>query len=374
MSDKNIKGIRVFDTEIKKFKYGKDINEKIILVKIPKNTILYQGTDYDFDRTAKKRLSNSKSNDNVSSDLLSSPANTTKIYKINVNKYQINNYYDYYDKRNKGTYFLSSYKTANLYGLDKDYTTIIYSSIIDLNAIYKPKIDINNIYPLYYISKKCFTIKYNTVNDVYLLNIGNIDTIRLIWTLLNDNELFNIHKKEKTITDEDINIIKELKNKFKAGEISLKEFIDKKFDINKLKLTKSQISDYKYSLYSSCANDENADIDKDIPSRCKRISDYSDDSILIEIFKLLHIYFLTKNITINGWIYYGSEHFHQEILILNRDYLNIKDIYTRKLTKFDNIPNYDDYMKKIKSSIIPYNEKSKKNNILHNYIIPNVSK
>lgn len=97
--------------------------------------------------------------------------------------------------------------------------------------------------------------------------------------------------------------------------------------------------------------------------------------MLVKLFKLLHIYFLTKGIIINGWIYYCSKKFHQEILILNRDFLKIIDIYTRNLPKQNsNISSFETYMKKIKDTLIPYTDKSTKNNILHNYIIPNVNR
>lgn len=360
---KNIKSIRIFSNENREFTRiidHNDVKSNITLVKIPKNTILYQGTDFDFDRIRKDRLSSPNREDNVSSDLSNTDDIDKRIYKIALNKNNIDNFYKYYDKRNKGTYFLSSYKTANIYGLDKDYSTIVYGSFIDLNDILHPKQNVEYIYPLYYIAKKCFTIKYKIKNDLYLLNIGDCETIKLIWNLLNNNELFNIFNKS----------LHEKISSLKYDESKISRKIDNKME--KYKLTKEEIDDFKYYLYLTCANNENINENEE-PTILNRVSDHNDDMVLIKLFKILHIYFLTKGIIINGWIYYGSQSFHQEILILNRDFLEITDIYTRNLTKQDkNIPSYENYMKKINNSLIRYTNKSKKNNILHNYIIPNV--
>lgn len=57
MSIKNIKFIKIFETVDKNFNRkinGKNEISNISLVKIPKNTILYQGTDFDFDRIKKR--------------------------------------------------------------------------------------------------------------------------------------------------------------------------------------------------------------------------------------------------------------------------------------------------------------------------------
>lgn len=52
---------------------------------------------------------------NISSDLSNTSNIDRKIYKIDFNKQNIDDFYRYYDNRNNGTYFLSSYKTANIY-------------------------------------------------------------------------------------------------------------------------------------------------------------------------------------------------------------------------------------------------------------------
>lgn len=54
MSIKNIKFIKIFETVDKNFNRKINGKNEISLVKIPKNTILYQGTDFDFDRIKKR--------------------------------------------------------------------------------------------------------------------------------------------------------------------------------------------------------------------------------------------------------------------------------------------------------------------------------
>lgn len=149
---------------------------------------------------------------NISSDLSNTSNIDRKIYKIDFNKQNIDDFYRYYDNRNNGTYFLSSYKTANIYGLDKDYSTIVYASVINLNDILHPKSNIGHIYPLYYIAKKCFTIK-------------------LIWRLLDNNELFNIFNKSS----------------YESSEKNIDKIIEK------YKLTEEEIINFKYNLHYTCS-------------------------------------------------------------------------------------------------------------------------
>jgi hypothetical protein len=299
---------------------------EVQLTRIPISQDLYQGTDFDFHHLPKQN------SDTVLVSKKSKPISlsrdTEHIYKINdTNIHKISSFYEYYDRRNSGAYFVSSYSVANLYGLDKRYSPIVYASLPDLNDIKNPSNKINKIYPLYYINKHFFTIKYITTKELFLLDIGNIDTIKLIWCLLH---------------------------------------------LNSFDLSDSEISDYKYSLCNACANDGGeADTDTEWPTCCNRVSDVSDDSVLIKIFQLLQKYFNHKKISIDGWIYNGPN-FHEEICILDKNNLEIKEIYTRKLTIPKGIPRYEDYKAQIDPKLIEdYKSKSKMNNILHNYIIPN---
>jgi hypothetical protein len=317
--ERNIKSLKNFPVSKNTFTIGRGSKSYTVkYVTIPDNINLYQGTDFDFTEKSRKY----KSVPLVDS-INSFKDEKNYIYKINHKDSQINEFYKYYDKRNDRSYFLSSYKKANLYGLDKDYSTIVYAADIDYKNISKPSSTVSNIYPLYFIAKKCYTIKYKTEKQFNLLNIGDLDTIQLLWTL-----------------------IPELPS-----------------------ISNEAIEDYRYYLYVTCAYDD--DINPNIlPTTLYRNSDHSDDMKLLELLKKFETFFLSKGISINGWIYYKTDIFHQEILFFNRTGLKIEEIYTRNLIKPNGIPTYEKYMEKFKDLIIPYNIKVKKNIILHNFTIP----
>lgn len=320
-NNRNIEKLKNFDFFTNTFTIGygsKSTKYSVKYVKIPKNINLYQGTDFDFNEKSKKNKS-LQHTDSINSF----KDEKNYIYKINRDESQIKDYYKYYDKRNDGSYFLSYYKKANLYGLDRDYSTIVYAADTDYRTILKPSLSVSNIYPLYFIAKKCYTIKYKTETSFNLLDIGDLYTIQLLWSL-----------------------IPELPD-----------------------ITKKTIEDYRYYLYVTCAY--NDDIEpNELPTKLYRNSDHSDDMKLLELFKKFEVFFLSKNISINGWIYNRTDIFHQEILVFNKHLLKIEDIYTRNLIKPNGIPTYEKYMEKIKHSVIPYKIKAKKNIILNNYIIP----
>ena len=288
---------------------------------IPSKSTLYQGTDFDFNKY--KTIASYKP-----SSLQSRNSSTAIINSIDdkISK----DYYKYYDARHKGSYFLSSQKAANMYGIDKDYSTIIYSTIPDLKEISNPTNKIKYIYPLYYIAKRGFTIEYETTKDLYLIDIGNLHNIQI---------LFNI--------------------------------------IDLLDIAKSIKEDYKYYLHTTCAyrDDDNYDFDNK-PQCINRYSDVAGDNILVELFKSVSKFLYEKKITIiHGWIHYKTDKFHDEILIISNDALKIKKISTRKLPIVTHgIPSYEKYIKSIEDKKVEYLEKSKKNNILHNYVIPDFQK
>jgi len=298
------------------------------IIKIPNGASLYQGTDFTFNNLETRK----SETDLLKKNTIIFKNEHNYIQNINFTRSDINTYYQYYNKRNHGAYFLSSYEVANIYGLDKEYSSIVYASVIDYDKMKSPLNKINQIYPLYFIPKKCYTIKYLINKELNLLDIGNINTIQLIWILLHNKVLFNL---------------------------------------NGTKLTDREISDYKYSLCNSCANDEGeTDTDTQPPCCSRRVSDITDDRILVKLFKILNYYFFNKGITINGWIYNGKT-FHEEICLIDNRHLKIEEIHSRNIVAPKGIPTYDTYMENIRSKIIPCNEKSKLNNILHNYIIPN---
>jgi hypothetical protein len=307
--------------------YGKK-TFNLNLIKIPNSASLYQGTDFTFNNLETRK----SETDVLKKNTIIFKNEGNYIQNINFTRSDINAYYQYYNKRNHGSYFLSSYEVANIYGLDKEYSSIVYASVVDYNNMKSPLNKTDKIYPLYFIPKKCYTIKYKLNKELNLLDIGNIDTIQLIWILLHNKVLFNL---------------------------------------NGTKLSDREISDYKYSLCNSCSNDEGeTDTDTHPPCCARRVSDITDDRMLVKLFKILYYYFFKKEILIDGWIYNGKT-FHEEICLIDNRPLKIEEIHSRNIVAPKGIPTYDTYMENIRSKIIPYNEKSKINNILHNYIIPN---
>jgi hypothetical protein len=74
---------------------------------VPQRTHLYQGVSFEFN--------------------LSIPSDK-----------QIQEFYNYYDKRHNGAYFLSSQKVASTYGLDMDYSNIVYTTIPGPDEVENP--------------------------------------------------------------------------------------------------------------------------------------------------------------------------------------------------------------------------------------------
>lgn len=288
---------------------------------IPSKSVLYQGTDFDFNKY--KTRQSHKTN--------SLPSHISSIDIINTIDDKISKeYYKYYDARHNGSYFLSSLKTANIYGLDKDYSTIIYSTIPNLHEISNPINKIKYIYPLYYIAKRGFTINYETNKDLYLIDIGKLHNIQILFDII---DLLDVSKKIK--------------------------------------------DDYKYYLHITCAYRDDDDYDYDNKPQCfNRNSDVTGDDVLVELFKSVSKYLRDKKIAlIHGWIHYKTDKFHDEILIISNDALQIKKISTRKLPIVNHgIPSYEKYIKSQENNKIEYLQKNKRNNILHNYIIPDVQK
>ena len=103
-------------------------------------------------------------------------------YKINLyqgtdfnfegGKKTIDDYYDYYNKRHKGAYFVSSNKVASIYGINKTASKIIYGLLPDKDRIDKfTKINqYQYAYPLYYIkgNEDGATIRYTLNKNLNL--------------------------------------------------------------------------------------------------------------------------------------------------------------------------------------------------------------
>jgi hypothetical protein len=325
-----LKNDKIKNELIKKkfYKYTviKNPENNINITLIPKGATIYQGTDYNFKIkiNSSNKTNKSHSDSNVSQ----------KIYKFNKDDYDIDDFYSYYNKRNKGAYFVSSFKTANMYGLKKNLSNIVYTSIIDLNNKEKSSTKLNEkyLYPLYYIPIKGSTIKYKINKPVYLLNIGDIQNIKTIYNIIDTSPL---------VKDED----------------------DRAF--------------FKANLYASCCNtirtDEYEDFYdiKECPEITNRLSVDISDKALLEIFKDIIIpTFKSKGININGWIFYTTkDQFHDEMLLDSNEYLTFENIFTTKVNKntYKDIPSIDEFKASLEHKKVVYDKISEQNNIILSY-------
>jgi len=265
---------------------------KFELTYVPYNTILYQGTDFNFNENSK-----------------------------------IEEYYNYYNKRHRGAYFLSSYNIASIYGINKDYSHIIYITIHTLNEIKNQINRYKYIYPLYYIKGyKGTNIKYTLNKNLKLIDIGNIKNIEYLWFIIISLNISN-DKKKKYI---------ELLYDTIAKITSLKDIYDKP------------------------------------PTIAERNSiDTSDDDLVLFFKKYIIIYFKKNyNIELDGWIYYNNSvlnNFHDEILLFNNSALVYKSKERLSNKIYNNIPTLEEFMKSMESKKINNNSSIKYNTILSNY-------
>ncbi len=258
---------------------------------VPPNVKLYQGTDFDF-------------------------KNKT-----------IEEYYDYYNKRHNNAYFVSTQKTASLYGINKDFSNIIYTTVPDKSNISSPTNKYDNIYPLYYIpGSRGYNITYKTKGNIILLDISKVKNLRKIWDI-----------------------------------------------INELYPNKDDNENYKDILYSTVLKYDKTNGYNIFSNNPYRTSFDDDDDKLVEFFiNDLVPYFKTKyNISLNGWIYYKTDDniFPSEICILRREeVLNFIEKTTISPSLYKDLPTRDDFLKTIEKRKIKNNSSIKKNTILSNIV------
>lgn len=271
----------------------KDIKGDFKITIVPHKSNLYQGTDFQFDLREPKEV-------------------------------YINRYFNYYNKRHNNAYFVASKKTASRYGLNKDYSNIVYTTIPDNNNIANPKQKYKYIYPLYYIPGHTgVNIRYKLNKDLFLIDIGNIKNIEFIWNLI-----------KTKIYDKDI------------------------------------IEDYKDLIISTCAK-----YDKDLyksglpPAKCERKS-FEDDEKLVLLFQDFIVPQIKKdyNINIDGWIYFNSSDFHEEILLISNKHLIFNNITKMKKFKHYNIPTITEFMQSMEHKKVLNNRNIKFNTILNNFV------
>jgi len=240
----------------------------------------------------------------------------------------IDEYYKYYDKKRKGTYFLSSDTIASTYGKNRDFSNIVYTTIPDSSLIKKPTNIHEYIYPLYYNKDiRGSNIVFKLNNNLFLLNIGDIKVVSKLWHIIN----------------------------------------------NSTKLSKEEKEKYFNTLYATCAK---FDINKGInnpPIETLRRSYDDDDNDLVDMFLDFFIPLFKEdyNVDIDGWIYYFKENnkFHDEIFIKSREKLDFKKISTFKSSEYKDIPTREEFLKSLENKKVKNNSSIEKFTILNNLTI-----
>jgi hypothetical protein len=270
-------------SELKKF-FNKRYTVLDITI-VSNKTNLYQGTDFDF------------------------------LNKTN------EEYLDFYSKRHSGAYFLSSKKYASIYGVNSDFSCVIYSTIPDANDVVKINRKYEYIYPLYYIEGiRGYNIKYGLNRALSLIDIGSLKNILTLLKIID------------TVTGDD----KDLKEEYLA------------------------------TLYSTCIH---FDIETGYtlePKQLHRKSKVWYDDELVVLFKdVFKPYILkTYGLHIDGWIYYQTDNiFHDEILVLSNEPLVIKNKYTLSPTLYK-LPSRTEFLKKIEHTKIKNSPNIKRFTIL----------
>lgn len=267
----------------------KDLDLDFDITVVPMRTHVYQGVTHKFDYSKPK------------------------------DQYVKDFYKNYYDPRNHKAYFVSSNKSASLYGIKRDNSNIIYTTIPENNDSSVASRNYKYVYPLYYIpGTRGTNIKYKLKKSLYLLNIGDPKTIRLIWNIIEGGEY--------TEADEADGFDRASLKDLLVGTCAVAESespIRTTLPDGKIKKTWGER--------------------KIMPTKCERFSEDTTDKKLIVFFQTKVAPFLKKHkIHIDGWIYYQVEGntFHDEIMLLSKKYLDFHSTREMKPTTYNDIPTF----------------------------------
>ena len=213
---------------------------------------------------------------------------TNKINLYQVTDFDFKNktneeYFDYYSKRHNGAFFVSTNKVASLYGVNNDFSNIIYGTFPDNEQIETKPTNYEYVYPLYYIEgSKGYNIKYGLTRPLFLIDIGNLKNILTLLKIID------------VVTGDD----KDLKE------------------------------EYLMTIYNTCiVYDKNKGFILN-PTQLQRTSEIWLDNELVVLFIEVFKPFILQNygINIDGWVYNKTDDniFHDEILLLSHEYLVIK--------------------------------------------------
>jgi len=232
------------------------------------------------------------------------------------------NYYDpqYYDPRYERAYFVSSDEAASLYGIKKDTSNIIYTTIPDNNDVANRTTNHKYIYPLYYIpGTRGTNIEYKLKKDLYLLNIDDPKTIRLLWNIIVNLEYTETDKEEG------------------FDRASLKELLVET-------CAEAMVESPTITVLPNGKTKKTWGERMVMPTKCMRFSKDDTDKKLVIFFQSRLAPFLKKRkVHIDGWISYktdreGQYNFHDEILLLSNKHLDFHSTREVKPTNYNDIP------------------------------------
>jgi len=250
------------------------IREKVKLTIVPKDTKLYQGAVYRF----KTELSKEE---------------------------MVQDYFEnYYDKRHKGSYFVSSSKVADMYGKDRDESRIVYAAMPDAE---NQTINQQFLYPICYIPGiKGSRITYATNARLKLLDISNYENAVILWIITQDFEP------------------------------------DRKEDIQDILL--NSVFDYR-----------SQETPNGIPLKLRRNSSEWDDP-LVDFFRDYVIPYVQKVYSqkLDGYVYHEMDgnDFHDEIMLVNKDVLDFRSVETNSPTEYPGLIPVEEWKCKHRNQMV----------------------
>jgi formyltetrahydrofolate hydrolase len=126
-------------------------------------------------------------------------------------------------------------------------------------------------------------------------------------------------------------------------------------------------------LFQTCAEyDDNIHKSslKYLPVKCERTSYDFTDELLVLFFQdvLVPVLKSKYKIKLDGWIYYNTQQFHEEILLVTNKYLDFQNVTRMKNTTYDHIPTITQFRKSMDDKKLLYDKSINKNIILSNYV------
>jgi hypothetical protein len=215
-------------------------------------------------------------------------------------------YKNYYDKRNKGVYFVSSKLVADMYGKNVDESRIIYAAM--------PNFDAKNqtgqqdfLYPLCYVPGiKGSRVKYTTTAKLLLLDIGKLENVRFLWSIT------------ETLTESD-------------KEIHQETLIDTLIEYDPDHVGPPKAVQRKSSEWSD-----------------PKLLDFLQDHAIPYVEK-------NYNIKLDGYIYNAVEGniFHDEICLMDRSHLHLDSVEISPNTTYGVLPTIEEWKAMHSSQRVP---------------------